>query len=154
MLFTRSAGIALAGIVLAVVTGTALMGQAGAAGQTETKVKKVPIMHSERTSGAQMWKDYCAACHGESGTGNGPAAETLKTPPPDLSLIAKQNNGKFPSGHFASVLKFGSGGHGHGTSDMPTWGPLFRSVEPDNPEGMTHLRIRNLTEYVESLQQK
>jgi mono/diheme cytochrome c family protein len=154
MLFTRSMGIALVGMLLAAITGTVLMGQAGAAGQTETKVKKVPITRSDVTSGAQMWKDYCAACHGASGNGNGPAAETLKSPPPDLSLMAKQNNGKFPAEHFAVVLKFGSGGHAHGTSDMPIWGPLFNSLEPHNTEGMTQLRIRNLTEYVESLQQK
>ncbi len=68
--------------------------------------------------------------------------------------MAKRNNGKFPAEHFAAVLRFGSGGHEHGTSDMPVWGPLFNSLEPTNTEGMADLRIKNLTKYVESLQQK
>ncbi len=155
MFFAKTTGIALAGLLLAVLSGIAFIGQAGAAGQeTEKTIRKVPLKHSDRTSGAQMWKDYCAACHGESGAGNGPAAEILKSPPPDLSLLAKQNGGKFPTEHFASVLNFGSGGHAHGTSDMPIWGPLFSSLEPNSPKAMTQLRIHNLTEYVESLQQK
>jgi mono/diheme cytochrome c family protein len=152
MFLIRSIGIALASMLLAASSGTALMGQAGEAGQekTEKTLKKVPIGYSKPDSGVHMWKDYCAACHGMSGTGDGPAAEFLKSPPADLSLMAKRNNGKFPVEHFASVLKFGSGGHAHGTTDMPVWGPLFRSQGTD----LVELRIHNLTEFVESFQQK
>jgi len=150
MSITKSAGIALALTLLAVIGGIALMGQAGTAGQQEaTKtLKKVPVPYSKPESGAQMWKDYCAACHGTSGAGNGPAADILKSPPQDLSLMAKRNNGKFPEEHFAAVLRFGDGGHEHGTSDMPLWGPLFRS------QGAAGLRIHNLSEYVKTLQKK
>jgi mono/diheme cytochrome c family protein len=38
----------------------------------------------------------CANCHGEDGKGKGPFSETLKTPPPDLTTLAKKNNGVFP----------------------------------------------------------
>lgn len=150
MSITKSAGVALALMLLAVISVIALTGPAGTAGQQEaTKtLKRVPIPYSQPESGAQMWKDYCAACHGTSGAGNGPAADILKSPPQDLSLMAKRNNGKFPADHFAAVLRFGDGGHEHGTSDMPFWGPLFRS------QGAAELRIHNLSEYVESLQQK
>ena len=112
MLFIKTTGIALAGMLLAVIGGTGPIGQARAANQqTEKNIRKVPVEHSERTSGAQMWKDYCASCHGVSGAGNGPAVGILKSPPADLSLMAKRNNGKFPAEHFAAVLRFGSGGH-------------------------------------------
>lgn len=154
MSFTKSAGIALAGILLAVISGIALMAQGGAASQeTKKTLKKVPITYSAPESGAQMWKEYCAACHGMSGAGDGPAVEILKSPPRDLSSMAKRNNGKFPEEHFVAVLRFGSGGHEHGTSDMPLWGPLFRSVHPQK-ENLAELRIHNLSEYVKSLQQK
>ena len=146
MSFTRYAGIALAGMLLAATTNVALMGQE----KTEKTMKKVHAPYSQPDSGAQMWKDYCAACHGATGAGDGPAAEILKSPPADLSLLAKNNHGKFPADHFASVLRFGTGGHAHGTSDMPVWGTLFRSQN----ESLVDLRIHNLSEFVESLQQK
>jgi hypothetical protein len=85
-----------------------------------------------------------------SGAGDGPAVEFLKAPPADLSLMAKRNNGKFPAEHFASVLQFGTESHAHGTSDMPIWGPLFRSQNKD----LVQLRIYNLSSFVESFQQK
>ena len=154
ILFTRSVGIALAGMLLVASSGIVLMGQSSGASQdqekTEKTIKKAPITYSKPESGVRMWKDYCAACHGMSGNGDGPAAEFLKSPPADLSLMAKRNNGKFPAERFASVLRFGSGGHGHGTSDMPIWGPLFRSQSKD----LVELRIHNLSEFVESFQQK
>jgi hypothetical protein len=88
-----------------------------------------------------------------SGAGDGPAADILKSTPMDLSMMARRNNGKFPADRVASVLKFGSSGHEHGTSDMPLWGPLFRSL--DKPlSGDPGLRIHNVTEFVKSLQQK
>jgi mono/diheme cytochrome c family protein len=154
MSFTRYVGLALAGMLLAATASTTLLGQGDTPSdqKTEKTMKKVPISHSKPESGAQMWKDYCAACHGTSGAGDGPAGEILKSPPADLSLLARQNNGKFPAGHFASVLKFGSGGHAHGTSDMPLWGSMFRSQGAS--QGVVDLRIHNLTEFVESLQQK
>ena len=62
----------------------------------EKTVKKVPIVQSNPTSGKQMFGDYCAPCHGISGKGDGPAASALKTPPADLTVLAKTNGGKFP----------------------------------------------------------
>ncbi len=48
-----------------------------------------------------------AACHERDGKGDGPAASELKTPPTDLTALTRQNGGKFPSDHVASVLRFG-----------------------------------------------
>jgi mono/diheme cytochrome c family protein len=157
MVLTKSTGTTLGLMLFAVISGIALVGQAGAPSQQEaTKhLKKGPLVYSKPESGAQMWKDYCAACHGMSGRGDGPAAELLKSAPPDLSLLAKRNNGEFPADRFRSVLCFGGGGHAHGTSDMPIWGPLFRSQEEVTlfPQGAAELRIHNLSEFVKSLQQ-
>ena len=146
-MFTRSGVTALAAMLVAASGGMALMGQVGTSSQeAKTAVKKGHAKHGNPESGAQMWKDYCAVCHGATGAGDGPAAEILESPPADLSLMAKRNNGKFPAEHFASVLRSGIGGPVHGTSDMPFWGPLFRSH--------ADRRIRDLSAFVESLQQK
>ena len=77
-------------------------------------------------SGEQMYKQYCAACHGADAKGHGPAASFLTTPPPDLTTLAKRHLGKFPFDYVSNVLKFGTGPSAHGASDMPTWGPIFR----------------------------
>ena len=81
---------------------------------SRTPVKTVPITRSDPSSGKQMFKDYCAACHGMDGKGNGPATEFLKAPPPDLTTMAKRNDGKFPESKFATILRFGTSAHPHG----------------------------------------
>jgi len=140
----------LAGVLCA-ATGTVLLGQqAGATSQPQKTIEKKPITHSNPASGQQMFKDYCAACHGAGGKGDGPAADLLKTAPPDLTALAKNNGGKFPADHFVAALHFGTEGHAHGTIDMPVWGPLFSKENKD----LTQLRISNLESYVESIQQK
>lgn len=133
---------------LAIALFVANLGQA-----QEKTVKKVPITQSNSTSGKQMFADYCAPCHGLSGKGDGPAASALKIAPADLTLLAKKNNGKFPSDHVMTVLRQGSPSASHGNTDMPVWGPLFKSLNPSAPE-LVDQRIRNLSRYIESLQAK
>lgn len=103
-------------------------------------------------SGQQMYKQYCAACHGADGKGHGPAASYLKAPPPDLTTLAKRHLGKFPYQYVSNVLEFGTGPSVHGSSDMPTWGPIFRYFDKQN-ETIVRQRIKNLCDYLASLQQ-
>jgi mono/diheme cytochrome c family protein len=121
--------------------------------QEKTTIKKTPITHSDSTSGKQMFADYCAPCHGLSGKGEGPAATALKTPPADLTQLAKKNNGKFPIEHVMNDLRQGSSMAAHGSSEMPVWGPLFKTLNATNPV-LVDQRIRNLAVYIESLQAK
>ena len=80
-------------------------------------------------------------------------AKSLKTAPPDLTRIAARNAGSFP---LARVRRVISGaevlGAGHGTRQMPVWGPIFSQVEADRDLG--GVRIDNLARYLESLQAK
>ena len=103
--------------------------------------------------GRQMFKQYCAACHGADGKGGGPAAAALKVPPPDLTTLAKRHDGKFPYDYVSNVLEFGPGFPSHGSSEMPTWGPIFRYYDKQN-EKLVKLRIKNLCDYLASLQGK
>lgn len=116
-------------------------------------IKKVPITQSNSTSGKQMFADYCAPCHGLSGKGDGPAASALKAAPVDLTQLAKKNGGKYPGDHVMTVLRQGSPNASHGNTDMPVWGPLFKSLNPSAPE-LVDQRVRNLSRYIESLQAK
>lgn len=104
-------------------------------------------------SGEQTYKQYCAACHGADAKGDGPLASVLKTLPPDLTTLAKRHLGKFPYDYVANVLEFGPGVSAHGSSDMPTWGPIFRYFDKQN-ERVVRQRIKNLCNYLASLQRE
>ena len=120
----------------------------------EIIIKKVPVKSVAAYSGEGMYANYCAVCHGKNGRGNGPAAEALKIAPPDLTGLAKQNNGKFPESHVYTVIRGDSNRpDAHGAKDMPLWGALFaESSAAIPPDAEVHQRISNLTRYVASLQ--
>lgn len=124
-----------------------------ASAQDKPVIKKVPIQQTSPASGKEMYTQYCAACHGADAKGTGPAAPALKTPPADLSTLAQRNGGKYPSDRVSEILRTGTGVAAHGSSDMPTWGPLFRSLDPTNNTAVQQ-RIHNLNEYLTSLQAK
>lgn len=104
-------------------------------------------------SGKQMYQDFCASCHGPDGKGQGPVASLFRKQPPDLTTLTKRHEGFFPREYVSNVLRFGPGTLAHGSSDMPVWGPIFRIVENYN-EAAVRMRIRNLTDYLESIQEK
>ena len=119
----------------------------------EKTVKKAPIQQTSPASGAEMFKAYCAVCHGKDAKGGGPAAAELKTTPPDLTTLAKRHDGKFPGDYVSNVLRSGTKAPAHGSSDMPVWGPLFASIN-GRDSALVDMRIANLVRYVESVQAK
>ena len=121
--------------------------------EKKTEVKKVPAPMTSPASGKQMFTSYCASCHGEKGKGDGPAAGALKTPPADLTVLAKNNGGKFPADRVASILRGQASVTAHGNRDMPVWGPVFWQMSHGH-ETEVQQRIVNLTHYLESLQEK
>lgn len=125
----------------------------GAVFGQKTEIKKAPIRETSPSSGEEMYKAYCAVCHGKTGVGDGPAAGALKTSPPDLTTLAKPHGGKYPGNYVTTVLNFGVGYRAHGTSDMPIWGPLFSSLRGGD-QAIVKMRITNLTNYIETLQKE
>ncbi len=124
--------------------------------QTGTVIKQVPVKPTSAASGKQMYNTYCAVCHGADGKGGGPAAAALKTPPPNLAHLSKDNGGKFPEPHIYSILQFGMEEPAHGSKDMPVWGPALRSLDRGAPSSamLEHQRLANLTSYLKTLQQQ
>ena len=119
--------------------------------ETATKIKKVPAAPTSAASGKEMFDAYCAACHGADGKGNGPAASALKKLPPDLTLLAQKNGGTFPTMRVMSSIRDVTQ-NVHGSKDMPVWGPVLKSVSPN--DATVAQRISNLTGYIQSLQVK
>lgn len=103
--------------------------------------------------GKQTYREYCAACHGPDGRGMGPAASALKTPPADLSTLAKRHGGKFPYEYVTDIVRFGKPIGAHGSNDMPVWGPIF-AVRDNFNEAAVRQRIKNLCEFLATLQEK
>jgi mono/diheme cytochrome c family protein len=103
------------------------------------------------TNGKQMYATYCASCHGVEGKGNGPAAVALKTRPADLTMLSKNNDGKFPETHIVTVLQFGTENPAHGSPEMPVWGPVLGQMNQTMPQERA-LRISNLSRYLQTLQ--
>ena len=101
-------------------------------------------------SGAAMYRVYCASCHGADGRGRGPAAAS-KTPPADLTGLARRNGGRFPSVRVFQAIEGGAGSPAHGSRDMPVWGNVFRRLGGAD-DARVKLRIRNLVRYLAAMQ--
>ena len=103
--------------------------------------------------GAVLYKAYCASCHGNDARGGGPMAKSLKVPPADLTRISIRNGGAFPLKRISRIV---SGEEqpatGHGTREMPVWGPFFSRVDSDQDLGP--MRIDALVRYLQKLQAK
>jgi len=115
-------------------------------------IKKTPVTPTSAASGQEMFKTYCAACHGQDAKGDGPAATALKKAPANLTQLSAHNGGKFPDLKVMATIKGDAETPAHGSKDMPVWGTLFASVSGSQAE--VQLRISNLTEYVKSIQAK
>ena len=141
-------------VLFAVLTTIALVFIA-AAQEKVANVKTVPIAYTNPASGTEMYTVYCAVCHGATGNGNGPAASVFTKPPTNLTMLARNNNGKYPAEHVRAVLKFGTSIPAHGNVRMPVWNTLFRSLNSaEDADSVSKLRIQNLVEYIQSIQAK
>ena len=116
-------------------------------------IQKTAVSPTSPSSGADMFKTYCAACHGTDGKGTGPAAPALKKTPANLTELTARNGGKFPELKVYGTIKGDVDMPAHGSRDMPVWGSLFSSVSHGN-QSEVQMRIANLTAYVQSIQAK
>jgi mono/diheme cytochrome c family protein len=108
------------------------------------------------TQGRVYYQQYCAACHGPAAKGDGPLAPELKVTPADLTQISKKSGGEFPMWRVYRVIDGQEAVTGHGTREMPIWGPQFKiEIPEESAETRTFRaagRILVLVEYLRSLQ--
>ncbi|HXR39340.1 MAG TPA: c-type cytochrome [Terracidiphilus sp.] len=138
-------------LLVTALTATLAVGMSYA-DQSNAKVT-IPVNKTSPTSGKQMYSNYCAPCHGVDGRGQGPVAAALKAPPTDLTVLSRNNHGKFPDTHIVTVLQNGAQIASHGTAEMPVWGPILGKMNQTNSQDRM-LRISNLSRYLETLQVK
>jgi mono/diheme cytochrome c family protein len=142
--------------VSAAAVGVMMLGAAwgaGSAGQT-TGAKNPPLVISSMSGAIRLFDFYCASCHGRDGKGHGPTAPALKTPPPDLTTIARSLGGSVPTARVEALIADGGTllTPAHGSKDMPVWGPIFRAL--DARDALATIRISNVVAYLESMQAK
>ena len=103
--------------------------------------------------GPALYTAYCTVCHGKDGKGGGPMAKSLKVAPSDLTRISTRNRSVFPTARMQRII---SGDEqlpaGHGTREMPVWGPIFSQIAWDQDLGK--IRVYNLAKYIEQIQVK
>ena len=112
----------------------------------------------EPDPGQTLYADYCAACHGVSGKGDGDMASVVNIPSPNLTLLANNNGGVFPMLNVLQVIDGRSGTRAHG-GVMPVWGRVF-SDDVGDSEGAyggvleVRGRVLSLAKYLEAIQQQ
>jgi mono/diheme cytochrome c family protein len=104
-------------------------------------------------SGAQVFKTYCASCHGMNGRGDGPVAEQLRKAPPDLTRYTERNGGVFPNERLRQIID-GTGVGAHGDREMPVWGDAFRTARGGLTPDAVKARIDAIVRYLGTIQQR
>ncbi|MBI5319519.1 MAG: cytochrome c [Bradyrhizobium sp.] len=120
--------------------------------------------------GKSEFQSSCASCHGTDAKGKGPVSTQLKIPTPDLTMLAKNNNGVFPTNAVYETINGFKSIPAHGTRDMPIWGERFNPIVnlphhvdlsywklagPDkSPEVVVRTRILAVIDYLNRVQQK
>jgi mono/diheme cytochrome c family protein len=103
--------------------------------------------------GAQLFRTYCAACHGTGGRGNGPVAEQLRKTPPDLTKYTERSGGAFPTERVRQIID-GRGITAHGDREMPVWGDAFRSARGGLSPEAVKARIDAIVRYLAAIQER
>lgn len=122
---------------------------------------------AEMSMGQFEFENSCATCHGESGKGDGPAAQFfLGGTAPDLTALQKNNGGVFPVQRIYEVIE-GSRDTivaSHGSRAMPIWGQRymqrtekgidFDPLTDEQKEIYVRTRILSLIEYLSTIQEE
>jgi hypothetical protein len=112
--------------------------------------------HTAQLSGAELYQQLCASCHGTTATGEGPVASLLKVTVPDLTRIAVRDGGEFPREDLVRAIDGRWDSRAHGTREMPVWGVRFYDLsKPDDAAERARVdaMIERLVDYLESIQE-
>ncbi len=107
-------------------------------------------------TGSELYRHYCATCHGIDAKGQGPMAGVLIIQPTDLTTL-NDADGVFPLMRVIARIDGRDPLVSHG-SPMPVYGPYFDGQDTaiKTPEGqpiLTSQPIVDLVEYLKTLQE-
>ena len=117
-----------------------------------------PALAQDETQGGALFSFYCATCHGNAGTGNGPMSPSLVVAPADLTALSRTNEGVFPTARVIMRIDGRDPLVSHG-SMMPVYGDFFEGTdvatkaETGQPI-MTSQPIVDLLAFLKSIQEE
>jgi mono/diheme cytochrome c family protein len=108
-----------------------------------------------RADGAAFFAANCASCHGSDGRGSGVFSADVAQRPRDLTTLAAQNGGTFPTARVLSYI-YGDPENSHLARVMPQFGPdMAEDLVPVEIDGVltpTPRELAGLLVYLESIQ--
>jgi len=132
-------------IGLLAIAASCAAGAAAAADDMQVKV------------GKDLYMKYCATCHGPSGNGtDGMASRLFTNQPANLTLLSKENGGKFPMNELMNIVKGDQKIAAHGSREMPVWGEILGRPLSDGMYGQDEAdaKIINIGKFLETIQVK
>ncbi|MEM9473410.1 MAG: c-type cytochrome [Pseudomonadota bacterium] len=108
-----------------------------------------------------LYQSSCSPCHGVSGDGRGPLAESLGTKVPALNNLAERYSGLyFPERFLIEVIDGRRNLGSHVKREMPIWSERFGLVRGSQAKGVAaaaadaaaRQKIEALVEYIRSIQ--
>ena len=116
----------------------------------------ISLAQSSVDFGRNEYMASCASCHGVTAKGDGAVRPFLTKPPTDLTRLARDNGGVFPSQRLWDVIDgrayavIGS----HGAREMPVWGYIYRAEDTQPADMHARTRIAALLDYLLRIQEK
>ena len=124
----------------------------------------VPSIAQDVDVGRNEYLNSCASCHGPKAKGNGPLAELLTTALPDLTALAKTNNGVFPMERVHRVIDGRADVKAHGSRQMPVWGSRYERevagrqanefADEETLGRLAQMRVIAIIDYLYRIQEK
>ena len=150
----RRPSLKLATVVAAFVAGIVMLAPGMVSPAAAQAPASAPAQEEMKQSvpGGEVYRTYCASCHGTAARGDGPLASSMRRKPANLTEIATRNGGQFPSELVFKVIDGRERVRGHGGPDMPVWGDAFARSRDGGDEVRVKAVIKSLVEYLESIQ--
>lgn len=116
----------------------------------------LPVAAQDAEAGQDHYRTHCATCHGIEARGQGPMAGVLLIEPSDLTALARDNGGVFPTERVVMRIDGRDPLVSHG-SPMPVYGDFFEGEDtavkaPNGQPILTSKPIVDLLGYLQSIQ--
>ena len=134
--------------------GALLLPSVAARADAQTPQPQTNVEPRQSIAGRDVFRTYCATCHGPTGRGDGPLADSMRRKPTNLTEIAKRNGGTYPSDLVFRTVDGREPVRGHGGPDMPVWGDAFARSAGGGDAEAVRAKIESLVKFIETIQVK